>query len=494
MKKIIKSVLIFSIVILGACSDDFLEKEALHELAENSFFQTEEHAVQSVTAIYNMFTEQDNIVSYLGMTDIVSDDTWKGSFPEDLLNLREFDEFTTTPSNGILRDAWRGCYRTIHRANLAIQRIPEVVDMDENLRTRLIAEAKFIRAFFYFRLVQWFGDVPLPTVPFETDFKIARSPVTDVYAQIEQDLMDAITVLPEKSEYSASDLGRATKGAARGILAKVYLTQQDWVNAEKYALEVINSGEYALLQDYRKIFRVESENASESVFEVQATVLETGDEGATDYNFVQGVRDVPNYGWGINLATDDLDDFGFEPGDGRKQATILYLGEVVPDGTAIVEGSLSIVDSLERYNQKAWNEQWVDGALQRGAQNIRLLRYADVLLMAAEAMNENGNATQALIHLNSVRDRARDLGNPFALPEVTTIDQSELREAIRRERRAELAMEQHRWFDLVRWGIAAETMHAVGKTNFVEGKHELFPIPQQDIDFSEGLISQNPGY
>jgi hypothetical protein len=311
-------------------------------------------------------------------------------------------------------------------------------------------------------------------------------PVADVYNLIEQDLTDAIAVLPEKSQYATADLGRVTKGAARGLLARAYLAQGDFVNTEKYALEVINSGQYALLANYAQIFRIAGEHSSESVFEISST---TGTLNSSQYNQVQGVRGTPNLGWGFNRPSDNLVS-SFEQADPRRDATILYPGEVLPDGSAIIQDNPDIVN--ERYNQKAWVPLAPSGDNFEGQGNLRLIRYADVLLMAAEALNENGNPTQALVYLNMVRARARGTSMTI-LPNVTTTDKNALRTRIWNERRSELAMEQQRWFDLLRQGRAASVMQAVGK-NFVIGKHELFPIPQVEIDLSSGNLQQNPGY
>lgn len=199
------------------------------------------------------------------------------------------------------------------------------------------------------------------------------------------------------------------------------------------------------------------------------------------------MRGTPNLGWGFNRPSDDLV-ASYERSDPRRDATILYVGEVLPDGSDIVQDNPNMIN--ERYNQKAWVPEH-PGNLGNGPGNIRVLRYADVLLMAAEALNENGKSAQALPYLNEVRARAR--GNRNVLPDITTTDQNELREIIWRERRSELAMEQHRWFDLLRQDRADEVMKALGK-DFVEGKHELLPIPATEIDLSGGLIQQNPGY
>ena len=481
-----------AIAILGSCKKDFLDRNPKGQLTFDTYFQTEDHAVWATNAIYQKFrTWEMCAFPWIGITDIISDDADKGSTQNDGLYLLEIDDFTFDATNAAFSGAWAGHYQTIFRANLAIENIPGI-DMDETLKNRLVGEAKFLRAYTYLRLVQWFGDIPVITRPLNDDeyFTQERRPKSEVYDLIEQDLLGAIAVLPERSKYAAKDLGRATKGAARGILAKLYMVKKDYPNAEKYCLEIINSGEYQMLNRYADNFLPEGENGTESIFEIGATATQAPvvGPGATPFNMIQGVRGVPNLGWGFNRPSDNLV-ASYEPGDPRRQATIIYVGEVLPDGATIVQDNPEILN--ERYNQKAWVPAHA-GLQDNGPGNIRILRYADILLLAAEALNENGKSADALVYLNMVRARARGSNN-FILPEVTTTDQSELREKIRHERRVELAMEQQRWFDLLRWGIAGETMKTVGK-DFVDGKHELLPLPQTEIDLSGGNLEQNPNY
>ena len=254
--------------------------------------------------------------------------------------------------------------------------------------------------------------------------------------------------------------------------------------------EIISSGEYNLMPNYNQIFTQAGENGPESIFEIGSVALQASivGSGATPFNMVQGVRGVPNLGWGFNRPSDDLI-ANYEPGDPRSQATIIYVGEVLPDGSTIVQDNPEILD--ERFNQKAWVGKH-PGLQDNGPGNIRLLRYADIILLAAEAANELGNVTKALEYVNMTRKRARGT-NTFILKDLTITNKDALRTAIRRERRSELAMEQHRWFDLQRWGIQNEVMTKVGKP-FVANKHELFPLPQTEIDLGGGSLSQNPGY
>jgi starch-binding outer membrane protein, SusD/RagB family len=492
--KILKISVLTTLLLVG-CKDSFLDLKPQGQQTTDNFFITTEHAIAATNAVYNVMRNWEvSVFSYIGCTDIMSDDADKGSEPNDATFLLEVDNLTFDAGNVAPKTLWTGYYKSIFRANIALERIPEI-KMDEVLKKRLLAESKFLRAYFYFNLVRWFGDIPLITKPLtQSDFKQSRVKTPEVYAQIVADLKEAIDNLPEKSKYAADDLGRVTKGAARGLLAKVYLTTKDYTNAEKYALDLINSNEYALIADYGKIFTREGENASESVFEIQATSKEervtfSADyDGGSQYNEVQGVRGSPNLGWGFNRPS-DVFIAEFEAGDPRREATILYEGEVLPDGSAIVEKNPKVFNA--RYNQKAWIPKGT-GFNYNGAGNIRILRYADILLIAAEAMNENGKTAQALAQLNTVRKRARGKSTTI-LPDVTETNKDKLKEAIWHERRVELGLEQHRWFELVRTGQTEAALTKHGK-RFVKNKHELLPVPQTEIDLSSGSLSQNVGY
>ena len=352
MKSYIIKISFLTTLFLIGCKDDYYDIAPRGELTAENFFKTEEHALLATNAIYNIMRNWEiHVFAFIGATDIISDDSDKGSEPNDALFVLDLDNFAFDAGNVATVTLWQGYYRAIFRANIAIERIPEVTG-NETLKKRLIAEAKFLRGYFYFNLVRWYGDVPLITKQLtQNDFKQSRTKSTEVYAQIIADLKAAIDGLPEKSKYAPEDLGRASKGAARGMLAKVYLTIKDYPNAEKYALEVINSNEYALLPDYGKIFTREGENSSESIFEVQAAVNDERVDGGSQYNEVQGVRGTPNLGWGFNRPSNSFI-LEFEPGDPRREATILYEGEVLPDGSAIVEKNPKLFNS--RYNQKAW--------------------------------------------------------------------------------------------------------------------------------------------
>ncbi len=351
-------------------------------------------------------------------------------------------------------------------------------------------------------LVRFFGRVPLIDSLFTdpaAQNNVAQSTAAQIYAFIESDLTFAAANLP--LTWDAKFVGRATRGAANGLLAKVYLTQQKWAPAMTAANAVITSAQYDLSTPYDKIFREEGENSKESVFEVQATAspnIQTAN--GVQYAQIMGVRGagVWDLGWGWNTPTTFLE-AAYETGDPRKNRTILYTSTPTTTYQTIYGENLPTGLPNPRYNNKVYTNPAMRASIGNRFgywMNIRLLRYADVVLMYAEAANEVGgaaNITAALSALNSVRARAR-AGNSGVLPNVTTTDQALLRIAIRQERRIELAMEHDRFFDIVRWGISQDALHAAGKTNFNQNRDVVLPIPQTQIDLSAGRLTQNPLY
>lgn len=474
---------------LWSCSDEFLDRAPKGELTSDNFFRDAAQAEQAVNAIYSHLRNFNvHVFSYIGITDIASDDADKGSVPGDAGFLQDVNDFTFDANNGAVTGVWSGYYQGVFRANQVLANIDRI-EMDEELKTRLTAEARFLRAYFYFFLVRTYGDIPLIDRPLNPDeYRQPRVSKDQIYAFIEDDLSFAAANLPEKSAYAAADLGRATAGAAKAFLAKAHLFQNDFPAALSVAQEVINSGEYALYPNYEAIFRREGEHSSESIFEVSTVALEQGG-GASQFNEVQGIRGNPNNGWGFNSPSADLI-AAFEEGDPRLEATVINNGDTLPTGEVV--SADPNMGSEARFSRKAWVPERPPIGFGNSGANIRLFRYSDLLLIAAEAANETGNANLALDYLNQVRERARQ-GNPDILPDVTTTNQAQLREAIWHERRVELAMEQHRYFDLVRQGRAQQVFQALG-INWTPNKHEVFPIPQAEIDISGGTLTQNPGY
>jgi hypothetical protein len=484
---------IASLMILGSCSD-FLEKPLQGELTQSNFPVTGSDALLATNAIYNTMRISSFNQGLFPILDIMSDDGSKGSNPDDAAaTVGPYDAFQPIPTEGNLSRWWNTLYQGVKRANVVLEKVPPI-PMDESLKARYLGEAHFLRALFYFDLVRAWGDVPMvtSTIP---PVDLTRSPSAGIFDLIETDLLTAIESLPEKSDYAATDTGRATKGAARGLLAKVYLFQHDFVNAEKYALEVINSDQYEMEPNFEDANGVNGEQGVESVFEIGALPFENLENGGNQYANVQGVRGTPNRGWGFNRPTLDLQS-SFEPDDPRLDATVIYLGEVL-DGVTVLgdgptpdetrDGNGDLLE-IECYNQKVWTP----GATVPPSfgHNRRILRYADVLLIAAEALNENGNPGDALLYLNSVRERARG-GNDAILPDIIETGKDALRDIIIEERRHELAMEGHRFWDLVRTGKAESVLGPLG---FIAGRNELLPVPQNEIDLTQKAITQNPGW
>lgn len=484
--------LAFSLTAVGglvSCADEFLEKAPKGELTSENFFKDANQAEQAVNAIYaHLRSFNVHVFSYIGITDIASDDADKGSVPGDAGFLQDINDFTFDANNSAVNGIWSGYYQGVFRANQVLTNVPDI-EMEEELKTRLLGEARFLRAYFYFFLVRTYGDIPLIDRPLNPDeYRQPRVPAAQIYDFIEEDLTFAIANLPEKSEYSATDLGRATSGAAKAYLAKVHLFQEDYAAAFQLAQEVISSGEYELYPNYEAIFRREGEHSSESIFEVSTVGLEQGG-GASQFNEVQGIRGNPNNGWGFNNPSADLI-AAYEENDPRLRATVIFNGDTLSTGE-VVKADPNM-GANARFSKKAWVPERPPIGFGNSGANVRLFRYSDLLLIAAEAANELGNSAEALNYLNQVRERARQ-GDSTILPDVTTTNQAELRTAIWQERRIELAMEQHRYFDLVRQG-QAETVFNNLDINWTPNKHEVFPIPQAEIDISGGTLTQNPGY
>jgi len=481
MKKPINIVITgLMILSLAACSDnEFLDVQPSKETPEQAL-SSPTAATELVNAVYNKFLDfNESSFSWIGITSITTDDADKGSDPGDTGTDKDLMDALTFTSNTIsINEVWEANYQGIARANQALQYLPDL-DIDETLKARLIGETKFLRSIFYFRLVRMFGGVPLiqkvPDIQNQEDINVANTRVSkeEIYAFIMTDLQDAADNLPVS--YSSSDLGRATKGAALTLLAKVNMYQENWQQVYDLTNQVMTLG-YSLTPQYEDIWKEIGENNSESIFEIQGRG-ETPNKGVQGYFVVQGARGAGGWGWGFNTPTEDLTN-SYEEGDERKDATIIFRGETLWDGLLVAE-----TVSNPRYNQKAYVSKTMEsfnGGDWESNKNVRILRYAEVLLMNAEAALKVGG--DAKTPLNLVRKRAGLEG----LDNVTQMD-------VWKERRWELAFEHDRYFDLVRQGRAGEVLRAHGK-NFVDGKNELFPIPQAQIDLSKGQLTQNPGY
>jgi hypothetical protein len=487
LNKLLPLSILAVVTLLPACKRSFLEVAPQGQQPSQQFWQSEADATKAVSAMYGNLREWKQVAfAAIAIESLGSDDAEKGSDPSDATFLNKLDNFTATATEGQILDFWTGQYQEINLANQVLDNVPGI-SMSDALKQRYLAEAKFLRAYAYFRLVRAFGDVPLRLSLPKTaaDYNIPRTPKAQVYAAIEKDLNDAISVLP--LTYGASDIGRATKGAAQAFLAKVAMYQGKWSDVLAQTNAIIASNVYTLFPDYEKQFRIANENNSESIFEIQAKYIAGNcDQSNSQYSQVQGVRSVARGGWGFHNPTTDLAS-SYETGDPRRDATIIFKGETTPQGDVIPN---TVPNPM--YNQKSYvpftdptNQNCNEGS----EQNIRVMRYAEVLLMNAEAANETGNQTLAKQSLNKVRARARGTSTTI-LPDVTTNDQAALRLAIWNERHYELAMEFDRYFDVIRQGRAATVFGPKGWTS----RNTVWPIPQNEIDVSAGVLIQNPGY
>ena len=469
--------------------------------------------------------------------DVVSDDALKGGqYLNDMAVVRDMENFKTNTNNEFLLCYYRAQWQGISRANLAIREIPQtrVNEGEEETLDRLVGEAKFFRAYYYFRLCRMFGGMPLIDFVVDSSDKWhqTRSTQDETYAFIIKDLEDAEAVLPKKSAYKAEEAGRATKGAAQAMLLKANLyragflaqagktteAQEAYKQSVKWGKEIVTSQEYDLDNNYFTNFLLAGENDKESVFEIQYVEDEMSDYGEGE-GFTRGTftlilqrsrsKHFGQAGWGFDKPTENLY-AEYEPNDPRRDETIWR----PQDGEMDTPAQETFLGDSLCSRKYAMYTDGVNGACYklthdtRGPLNNKQIRYADVLLMYAEACCETGDLTTAKLMLKRVRDR---VGLATSFPMNVTVqnkaatytdNQEGIRQAIRHERRVELAMEGHRWFDLCRWGIAKETMDKYLKTEnaevqaesapFEKGKHELFPIPSKEIDITG--IAQNPGY
>ena len=483
MRKAVFVLVLISMVL--ACSDDFIDVDSFDEDSEN-FFNSEEDYQSALISAYDML--QSSYINVM-LGEIASDNTLAGGeSATDVPGIQEIDDMIHTPVNQQLRDIWSWMFAGVNRANYILEFKDKTDFAGKDV---VLAEATFLRAYYYFELVKWFGDVPLAVdqrLQFGDQNIVERTPTAEVYAQIEQDLQFAANTLP----LVQTETGRATKGAANALLGKVYLYQDKFSEAATVLDEVINSGTYDLLTDYSTMFENDNENNIESVFEVQYTDIEGAGFGClqcSEGNVAVGFNGIRNYsgpnfesGFSFNVPTQEAFD-AFETGDIRRDVAILDI-----EAWAASNTDVSFVEGFEHtgyYNRKYIARQ---GDLNTGDANLtnpnnyRAIRFADVLLMAAEANNRgNLDGAKAQTYLNRVRNRAI-LGNSSATGTALT-------EAIYQERRVELVGEGHHFFDLVRTGRAAAEIDG-----FQTGKHEVFPIPSIEIELAGNRWEQNPGY
>lgn len=489
MKKInfIKPFILLFLV-FSSCNEEILEKNNPNQIAIGNYFETAEQLQATVNAVYSALQAYDLFGrEYFFLHDMLSDEndpTGGLEAPRRALLLHDIND-----GNFIITTTWRGFYRVINRANLVIanaDQVPEV-QITETHRNRLEAEARFLRAWAYFELVSLWGDVPLLTEPSLETEGSPRAPESEVYNLIFEDLAFAEQHLEVKSAYSSEDLGRVTKGAAQALAGKIHLFRGDYAAARTELQKVIASGEYSLVPRYLDNFEEENENNEESVFEVQfSTAHGYGNPWSPDGNGIdeitfRGQEYTPVTGWNnVNPRADLL--AAFEEGDPRYNYNFYLDGDTYNNGENVMELSRpGWRKYANAYKQPAENQ--ISGI------NFRVIRYADVLLMMAEAENEVGTTANAIAYVNQVR--AREDVNMPALDDPGS--QSAMFDIIMRERRVEFPAEQIRNRDLRRWHREGKIDMAQRVPNW-QSRHILMPIPITEMDNNDAITTNNPGY
>ena len=549
MKQIYAIITLVATLTLTTSCEDFLTEDIRGQQYLDTYFTSLEECESYITGCYQAITYDDwwQVQNPWLLFEMCTDDAWMGNTtqePTDYISLAHYQGHGA--SNGVISNFWQYRYKGIMRCNIGIERISEFETQDVEIRDRLVAEARFLRAYFYFELVRNFGGVPLITgfvMPEEVE-GITRASTEEVYAFIEADLQAAAEVLPPRS---AAEVGHATSGAALGLLGKVYLYQEKWQQAHDVLDEVIRSGEYDLMDEFGQVWDADYDNGKESLFEVQYeyhSSMSLGGALAT----VTGARSGPGDGWCWCLPTANLEQAYIDAGDTeRLRWTIIKAGctEIAGEDQfeTFIENNGTIANANELIEQYGWDENCyiINPAQHKSARiirkyflplrqrpevytqnksplNHRILRFADVLLMYAEACNELNNDGDARTALNRVRGRVH-------LPDVTSSG-NELRDAIRLERRLELAFEQSRLYDIrrwtddngkkvvcnlmgpngsfVQWNTNPETRDPLEWNNqieasdkgisFDENRDLVFPIPLYEVTMSNGSIEQNPGW
>ncbi|MBD1427319.1 RagB/SusD family nutrient uptake outer membrane protein [Sphingobacterium arenae] len=473
---------IYFIVLLSlfSCNADFFDKYPIDEPAEDNFYQDEESIKQVLNDAY--FTLREAYRNYFVFGDLASDDVYNSKF-NNSSNHITINESNVVADNGLVSAMWDNAYATISRTNLVLDHIEGIAMSDEH-RSQYLNEAKFLRALMYFNLVRIYGDVPLVLKDMEEPseaFEFGRTSQDEVYAQIISDLTDAES-LPE-SYTNNQDIGRATKWAAKTLLAKVHLTLKQYREADSKLKEVLTSTHH-LLPSYAAVFAADNPNNEEIIFAVQYA---RGFDPSQGNPFVEGAFANEDIGMGV-----------LKRGTGTFLMTEELFNEFMPNDqrTTMIE---SLEGSRRRYIfTMKYYDTGMTSTVDAGNDWI-VLRYADVCLMYAEVQNELGNTPEALPYLREVRDRAGLNTDPG----LANAPQA-MRLAIEHERRLELFCEGHRWFDLLRTGRLQQVMNThfdsslsndeIGTNSNIEDYELLFPIPRYQINLNPDKIKQNTGY
>ncbi|MCH7658269.1 MAG: RagB/SusD family nutrient uptake outer membrane protein [Bacteroidetes bacterium] len=492
----LRSLIIISGLVFTLGCSDFLDEDIQGKYSSSTFFKTAEHALLATNACYEplAFTSIENNIWVFG--DVASDDATKGGIPGDQSEISFIENFETTADNGFVEAIWEHYYNGISRTNEAISNIPGI-DMDETLKKKYLSEVKFLRAYYYFQLVNIFGEIPLKTEPVKTsdDLHVPVSSVEIIYGQIETDLLSAKNNLP--ANITPANYGRVSKGAAFGLLAKVYLYRENYTDALAYVDSLESLNIYGLLDVYKQNFMVDYENNKESIFEIQHL---TGQSPFQGNILNQWLAPQVENGYFFNVPRQNfIDEFEVGPGevvDPRLDYTVGREGQLWINGETF-NPAWSPTGFIQKKHLQPL-EEIGKGTKGDGELNYTYMRYSEILLIKAEALNELNRQSEALSPLNDVRKRAResylfDEDIPGfgtipggLLPPVDETSKSVIHQAIMHERRVELGFEFHRFFDLMRYGKAIAE-DALGYTSFNYETDRYFPIPQSELDINSNI-------
>ncbi|MEY4934544.1 MAG: hypothetical protein RIS64_903 [Bacteroidota bacterium] len=491
---------VFVLLFSMSCSKDFIELTPRGTTLESNFYKTEAELFQGLVAAYDPLGFATNFTMKMGLLNAASDDTHAGgSDASDQPNWVAYDKFTLDPNLGPQAGLWSKNYTGIYRANLVIEKSEgNVTGLTADKKARYIAEAKFLRAYYYFDLVRWFGNVPLVTVAPSADaiYKQTQSTPTQVYTQIEKDLKEAIATSQLPETVGVDELGRITKSAAKALLGKVILFQNNNARMSEAATlfeEIITSNNYALERNFADIFKPDNKFGKESIFEIYHSGNRKGDWGIENSNGNEGNKDVQfcgmrdfvgadyGNGWSFCPVSQDLVDF--MRNDPRFAATVIDGRALKSGGASYTAGYQNTDYFIKKYAPLASFKAISGEPALNWGYNYKEIRLADVLLMAAECFNRSNNDGKAQTYLNRVRARVN-------LPAKTSAGTA-LLDDIYAERRLELATEGMRFWDLIRTNKAVTVLQSQG---FKANKHEYLPLPQSEIDIMQGVFKQNQGY
>lgn len=488
MKYTLLSLLLAAALVVG-CKEDFVTKEFTNGVAESNFFKDAKDVEQALTAVYDVIGQKGlyrESVIVLGSCPSDDIDEQTGDTGDYGFHFKNASDFRWFPDNPFSRARWYDAYKGIFRANTFLEKVPPVT-MDEALKKQYLAEAKFLRALYYWNLTITFGDIPfftkVLTQPEYAD--LARTPQATVYQQIEADLTAAIPDLPVAA---SNPIGRVTKGAAVGFLGRVYLYQKKWQQAADASQQVVALGQYRLVPNYISMFNGKADNSSESLMDFQSVGFAPGYWSDASENSIAAMWS-PTIGWANWYTPSEESKKLFVPGDIRRKS-VLIAGSTPADSIDVDGTGPKVFPTLpmrtQYFNNANVRKFLPEGKIMAQVDNFDvnypIIRYAEVLLNQAEALNELGKSADALKPLNEVRARAK-------LAAVTETAQASLRTIIQNERRVEFVYEGHRFFDLARWGQLEQKL---SKKGFVKGQHEYWPVPTAELDLMKNLTQYPP--